>query len=424
MDQSFQRKLTNRGYTGHEQIDNIGLIHMNARLYDPEIGRFLSADSYIQEPGLSQNFNRYIYVMNNPLKYNDPSGHFINFIIGAIIMIVSQFIDNPYIRMIGMVVGMAMMGGAFFGEGLFTAAAGGSGASGSFVVATGNATANGIIAGALNGAAIGAVVGGATTGTLKGALKGAVFGGMMAASATAIGSGALGPLFENQEMASLAHGVTQGVISELRGGDFKSGFIGGFIAHMSPAANWAKANVVPMPIRTMTAAVFGGLASAATGGSFADGAYHAAMVHLFNAEMGKYHILNSRKDASDVLIYNQNRSEAYWVPSGAASQASSAAALNMNYSELDSAQGKQAMLVLSGTAGAISASAGLATASGVAMIFGTAAVILSPTPENVFDYGIGLMSRGLSGPAKDMMDAYSTTRDIEGFTGSLSGSDK
>ncbi|MBL3600211.1 MAG: RHS repeat-associated core domain-containing protein [gamma proteobacterium endosymbiont of Lamellibrachia anaximandri] len=286
IDQSFQRKLTNRGYTGHEQIDNIGLVHMNARLYDPEIGRFLSADIYIQEPGLSQNFNRYIYVMNNPLKYNDPSGHFINFIIGAIIMIVSQFIDNPYIRMIGMVVGMAMMGGAFGGAQLFTASANGAAASGSFVVATGNATANGIIAGALNGAAIGAVVGGATTGTLTGALKGAAFGAISGAAAGYIGHGNGGDaLFNSKEATALAHGISQGAISEMRGGKFKSGFVGAFIAHMSPATRWAKTNAVPMPIRTMTAAVLGGLASAATGGSFSDGAYHGAMVHLFNAEL-------------------------------------------------------------------------------------------------------------------------------------------
>ncbi len=300
IDQSFQRKLTNRGYTGHEQIDNIGLIHMNARLYDPEIGRFLSADIYIQEPGLSQNFNRYIYVMNNPLKYNDPSGHFINFIIGAIIMIVSQFIDNPYIRMIGMVVGMAMMGGAFFGEGLFTAAAGGSGASGAFITVGGTSfqvAAGQITLAAMNGAAIGAVVGGATTGTLKGALKGAVFGAISGAAAGYIGHGGNsgGRLFDSDGMTALAHGASQGAISEMRGGDFKSGFVGAFVASLSPAAKWVKTNAVPMPIRTMTAAALGGLASAATGGSFADGAYHAAMVHLFNDE-GAITAMTKNKD--------------------------------------------------------------------------------------------------------------------------------
>ena len=65
---------TNRGFTGHEHIDEIGLIHMNGRVYDPELGRFLSADPFVQAPYNSQSFNRYSYVMNNPLAYTDPSG--------------------------------------------------------------------------------------------------------------------------------------------------------------------------------------------------------------------------------------------------------------------------------------------------------------------------------------------------------------
>ena len=50
---------------------------MNARLYDPSIGRFVSPDPYVQAPDFSQNFNRYSYCLNNPLKYTDPSGKFI-----------------------------------------------------------------------------------------------------------------------------------------------------------------------------------------------------------------------------------------------------------------------------------------------------------------------------------------------------------
>jgi RHS repeat-associated protein len=60
----------------HEHLDNFGLINMNARLYDPEIGRFISPDPYVQAPTFSQSFNRYSYCLNNPLIYNDPSGEF------------------------------------------------------------------------------------------------------------------------------------------------------------------------------------------------------------------------------------------------------------------------------------------------------------------------------------------------------------
>lgn len=64
----------NRGYTGHEMLDNLDLIHMNGRVYDQGIGRFISPDPNIQAPGHSENYNRYAYVMNNPLTLNDPSG--------------------------------------------------------------------------------------------------------------------------------------------------------------------------------------------------------------------------------------------------------------------------------------------------------------------------------------------------------------
>ena len=63
-----------RGFTGHEHLDWFGLINMNARLYDPTYGRFLSPDPYVQAPDFTQNFNRYSYALNNPLKYTDKEG--------------------------------------------------------------------------------------------------------------------------------------------------------------------------------------------------------------------------------------------------------------------------------------------------------------------------------------------------------------
>ena len=65
---------TDRGYTFQEQLDNVGLIHMNGRVYDPSIGRFISADPTVPDPLDSQSFNRYSYVYNSPLEYTDPSG--------------------------------------------------------------------------------------------------------------------------------------------------------------------------------------------------------------------------------------------------------------------------------------------------------------------------------------------------------------
>jgi RHS repeat-associated protein len=69
---------TSRGYTDHEHLDNLGLVHMNGRVYDPVLGRFLSPDPIVQAPYDTQGLNRYAYVRNNPLRYTDPSGFCFN----------------------------------------------------------------------------------------------------------------------------------------------------------------------------------------------------------------------------------------------------------------------------------------------------------------------------------------------------------
>lgn len=63
-----------RGFTGHEHLNQLGLINMNARLYDPVLGRFLAADPFISAPNFTLDYNRYMYARNNPLMYVDPSG--------------------------------------------------------------------------------------------------------------------------------------------------------------------------------------------------------------------------------------------------------------------------------------------------------------------------------------------------------------
>jgi len=65
----------NKGYTGHEMLDNVRLVHMNGRVYDPSVARFPSADPIVSRPDDAQSFNRYSYVVNNPLKFTDPTGY-------------------------------------------------------------------------------------------------------------------------------------------------------------------------------------------------------------------------------------------------------------------------------------------------------------------------------------------------------------
>lgn len=65
---------TRHGFTGHEMLDGMGLVHMNGRLYDPQLARFLSHDPVLAYPEESQDYNRYAYVWNGPLGAIDADG--------------------------------------------------------------------------------------------------------------------------------------------------------------------------------------------------------------------------------------------------------------------------------------------------------------------------------------------------------------
>ncbi|WP_179957628.1 FG-GAP-like repeat-containing protein [Exilibacterium tricleocarpae] len=82
--------ITNQGFTGHEQLDAVGLIHMNGRVYDAEIGRFISADPFIDDRTNLQALNRYSYVQNNPLSYTDPSGYFLKPLLSKVAKLVKK----------------------------------------------------------------------------------------------------------------------------------------------------------------------------------------------------------------------------------------------------------------------------------------------------------------------------------------------
>ena len=74
---SFRNDLfpfISRGFTGHEYLNLHNIVNMNARLYDPVLGRFFSPDPKLQDPEYDANFNRYSYAYNNPFKYRDPNG--------------------------------------------------------------------------------------------------------------------------------------------------------------------------------------------------------------------------------------------------------------------------------------------------------------------------------------------------------------
>ena len=72
---SLPLSQTTRGFTGQEELSDVGLVHLNGRIYDPLIARMTSADPMVPDPLNGQAWNRYSYVVNNPLAFTDPSGY-------------------------------------------------------------------------------------------------------------------------------------------------------------------------------------------------------------------------------------------------------------------------------------------------------------------------------------------------------------
>lgn len=181
--------MLGRGFTGHEHLAMFGLINMNARLYDPVLGRFLSPDPYVQVLGFTQAFNRFSYCMNSPLCYVDENGEFwwiaaAAFIGGAINVATNwKNIDNFW------------QGVGYFGVGTTAGAIGALTGGAAFAVTGGlGGAAGGAIAGFVGGATSGFILGGGNTlmaggslydawsngltGAYTGAATGAVLGGI------------------------------------------------------------------------------------------------------------------------------------------------------------------------------------------------------------------------------------------------------
>lgn len=271
-----------RGYTDHEQLDDLGLIHMNGRVYDPVLGRFLSADPNVDGVSDAQGYNRYSYVGNNPLGATDPTGFFsLKDVGGAIVGIVVAVV---------VIVAIVYSAGAFASFGTFFS---------SISPALANASLGQLaLAGAAGGFASGfsgsLLNGGSLGGAFKSGLIGAATGAATAWAAGVIGHefgaiGSKGPW--NEVGRALAHGAAGGAITEASGGEFRHGFYAGFAG--SAAGSLAPSLHLPgydirtgsaIAERTAFAAVVGGTASVLGGGKFANGAVTSAFQHLFNAE--------------------------------------------------------------------------------------------------------------------------------------------
>jgi len=69
---------TDKLFTGQRELAGLGIYHYNARFYSPKLGRFLSPDTIVQSFANPQTLNRFSYVINNPLRYTDPTGHVVS----------------------------------------------------------------------------------------------------------------------------------------------------------------------------------------------------------------------------------------------------------------------------------------------------------------------------------------------------------
>ena len=222
-----------RGYTGHEMLNEVGIINMNGRLYDPLLGRFLSPDNYVQAPDNSQSFNRYSYCLNNPLKYVDPDGELwwlIPVIAGAYLggsSVNGTF--NPlkwdygnWQTYAGMAVGgVSGYAGAAIGSS-FAASALAGGAS-TFSAGVTGGIMGGIVSGGINGFGMTAVMGGnfgdMTQGLVKGSIIGGLGGALSGGISSAIGdfSGVTGSSLKNG-LYELGQSALKGAATGLAGG--------------------------------------------------------------------------------------------------------------------------------------------------------------------------------------------------------------
>ena len=204
---------THRGFTNHEQFDGLDIIHMNGRIYDPVIGRFLSADPYIQAPGNLQSYNRYSYTLNNPLFYTDPTGYKSKWV-----KFRDNFTKNDAVRTVVIAVAAYYTGGwaynAYMGAAIN--AAGGAMAITGAQFASASFTAS--------------VIGGASAGFVGGFLAsgGDFSAGAYGAIGGAIGGSVSGYFGSNYPAERvLANSFAGGVQSKLQGGSFGDGFRSG-----------------------------------------------------------------------------------------------------------------------------------------------------------------------------------------------------
>ena len=253
---------TNLGYTGHEQLDHLGLVHMNGRLYDPALGRFTSADPNIDGAGSTQGFNRYSYVHNNPLNATDPSGYLSVFkrLMNAGQYYSGQDAINKYVKNHEWAQQVVIAVASFYLGPWGTA------------LATGYVTS-------------------LYTNDPTAILTSAFIAGVTSAMAGDIAKQAGGLSFGDRAASVLAQGVVGGASAAAGGGDFNAGFRSAMVLQaFAPIQGGLKAatSAGAGAIRIMMAALAGGTTAALGGGKFKNGAGTFAFLTYFGEAADYY----------------------------------------------------------------------------------------------------------------------------------------
>jgi RHS repeat-associated protein len=238
--------LSRFGFTGHAMIDAVGLIHMNGRVFDPKLARFISADPFIQFPHHTQAHNRYSYLLNNPLNATDPTGFFLKKL--------GRWVKKNFRTLVAVAItAVAPYASAAFG--------------------IWGAMATGFAAGLVGS-------GGDLKAGLIGALAAGAFYGI---SQTPLGKAQFGTLAHGGKI--VAHGFTGGIAAKASGGEFRHGFLSaGASAFASPLIESAQSSGG----RIIAASVVGGTASELGGGKFGNGASTAAFL-MSTVEAARYY---------------------------------------------------------------------------------------------------------------------------------------
>ena len=224
----------NYGFTDQELDSSTGLYNYDARLYDPGVGMFLTADTIVPDWTDPQSLNRYAYCRNNPVMYVDPDGHVfgIENVVGAVIGAISAGIQSGWdfdSIMVGASVGFVSSGVASWAGGVTSAsvasatgeaaigefagavvggAAGGANSGGMYAAYYGGDIGEGILNGAVNGYGAGFITGGLdilpySYHPFSAAIGGYAMGGKDGAFA-ALGSAYAGPLLRLANIPKLS----------------------------------------------------------------------------------------------------------------------------------------------------------------------------------------------------------------------------